>query len=293
MTDDRESASVEFTEEQGGQSTGSDLYGGCASLDEKIKSAQVNLLLKEILQKSVLPELCGRDLSAPPGEPYQSRARAEDAAFQKLVLSDDLEGCVEFVSAKTSQESWRQVCLGMFTTAAREFGKQWERDELDFVEVTIAMTKLHCMLNHLAQDKPEFEPEQEIASIALASADTEQHSFGLFIVSKFFQLEGWHVVGGPQLQIGEDVEDLVHDMWFDVIGISAATDSKASELRSAIQKIRLASSNSSISVLVGGKSFTDNPELHRIIGADDVASDAQDAVVKVRGILRRRALEQR
>lgn len=122
-------------------------------------------------------------------------------------------------------------------------------------------------------------------SIVLANAPSEQHAFGLSVVAKVFEFEGWTVSGGPHLQAGEQLEKLVSSNSFEVAGISATTPENARALSSKIENLRRASSNPRIVVIVGGGGFAEDPGLFREIGADDVAIDANDAVIKARALL--------
>jgi len=90
-------------------------------------------------------------------------------------------------------------------------------------------------------------------------------------------------VGAPWSE--EDLLTQVRTEWFDVIAFSAGCDSRLSHLKRDIARIRTASRNPNVRILVGGQVFSLEQELVRRVGADGWARDAKEAPVIVRQLL--------
>ena len=72
-----------------------------------------------------------------------------------------------------------------------------------------------------------------------------------------------------------DPAALVRSEWFEVICISAGSDARRDWLSAGIAAVRNASRNRAIGILVGGPSFSLNPDLAALVGADGTAVDAR------------------
>jgi MerR family transcriptional regulator, light-induced transcriptional regulator len=247
--------------------------------------------LESVVKSEVIPQLIlaekGALLTSHPRK-VESRAAttAEVDAFQVLIIHRNTSDCFEFVSAlRNGGLSLRSIYLGLFAPVAQQLGSKWDNDELDFVDVTIALSKLQTLLHDFAEPTDHFGPLDAARRIVLASSPDEQHALGMLIVSELFRMKGWDVSGGPGLAVGSDLNSMVNDNWYGVVGLSAGTEERAHQLKNEIDSIRRASRNQSISVLVGGPGFSEHPEISMSIGADGVAGDADEAVSKAQGMI--------
>ena len=208
--------------------------------------------------------------------------------FEVIVLYSDTVDCFSFVSALRERGvSLPDIYLGLFQPVAEHLGQRWEEDSLSFVEVTRAIGQMQTLVRTLGADGKTPHPIDAAHRIALASPSNEQHALGMLIVSQLFEMEGWEVEGGSQLAAGQPLNNLVHDEWFGVVGLSASSEEAARRLKSVIDDLRQASVNESISVIVGGRAFVGHPELSEEVGADDMAVDAMDAIAKAEQLLKR------
>jgi MerR family transcriptional regulator, light-induced transcriptional regulator len=241
----------------------------------------VERVLTNLARFSVIPEI----YSSLERQGAKRTPSEDDKAFQLLVLHGNYASCVEFIQERIDGNvTFRGLCLGLMSNAARDFGEQWAQDELTFLDVTVALARMHLLLHDFSKaERSVCHPDP--SSIVLASAPCEQHAFGVSVVAKVFEFEGWSVTGGPSLQAGAELEELVNKQSFDVAGISAATEDAAKALEPKIADLRRASSNPKIAVIVGGGGFSHDPELYRHIGADGFASDANAAVITARSLV--------
>ncbi len=104
------------------------------------------------------------------------------------------------------------------------------------------------------------------------------------MVAEFFLRDGWGVqVGAPASD--DELSALVRDAWFDVVGFSVACESRLLKVRREIASVRRHAQNPRLVVLVGGRVFSENPELVARVGADGYAASAAEAPVRARELV--------
>jgi methanogenic corrinoid protein MtbC1 len=161
--------------------------------------------------------------------------------------------------------------------AARELGERWNNDTCDFLEVTVGLGRLQQTLRDLsaATGRAQSRSDQP-GSVLITGLPDEQHTLGLLIVAECFVRDGWTVnVGHPLMEQG--LVDAVREDWYDVVGFSMALPERTAELRGTITRLRRASRNPQLVVLLGGHAYLDDSDLVRAVGADDGIGDARDA----------------
>jgi methanogenic corrinoid protein MtbC1 len=169
------------------------------------------------------------------------------------------------------------LCLHLLQPAARALGEMWMEDTVSFTDVTIAMMRLHDGLNAVTSRARDALPEaRRRHRILLAAAPGDNHRFGLAIVGAFFEQAGWSVTTAHQESVADLCDMLRHD-WFGVLGFSVSAEAYVPPLAAALPRLRRASRNASLAVLVGGAVFTARPDLARDIGADATAANGVQA----------------
>ena len=221
-----------------------------------------------------------------------SRPDIDQTDVDKLVaacLSHDEARCPAIVNALIeSGAALERICLDLLTPAARQLGMKWEDDEVDFLEVTLGLGRMQRVVRDLGRRVAAETPMSEDAGQAfLCGMPDEQHSLGLAMVAEFFVADGWGVTVGPPL----GAEDVLHEVgarWYDVIGLSAGVTERIPRIAEVIRRIRAASLNADLAVLVGGKPFIDHPELIAAVGADASAPDAAQGPMVARTLVQAR-----
>jgi methanogenic corrinoid protein MtbC1 len=224
--------------------------------------------LAKTLESDVIPRLVGAH-----GKPAASTdvqlSPGEVAAFVQLLRDGSDAELAAAVSALHRRGlAVDGVFLDLFAPAARHLGELWETDRCDFSTVTICLGRLQRLLREWS---PSFGNEVEHPAngrrILLAQHPDEQHSFGLSMVAEFFRREGWEVLGG----VGGAVPDpsaQVSREWFDAVGFSIGSETRIDWLRERITRLRKATRNRSVVVLVGGPLFVMQPAWAQSVGAD-------------------------
>jgi methanogenic corrinoid protein MtbC1 len=106
------------------------------------------------------------------------------------------------------------------------------------------------------------------------------------MVAEFFLQAGWNVQGGPMTSAAEMALMVGRD-WFDLVGLSMATEARVGQLTENIRAIRAASRNHAIGVMVGGPAFLAHPDLVDQVGADAMAANGDEATGHAEALLTR------
>jgi methanogenic corrinoid protein MtbC1 len=242
---------------------------------------------KERVEHVIEGEIIPRLMLLHRSEPTKTSDRVQDhppaisdhlVEFTELVLGQEIEVIGTYLEKLMEKgASLDALLLQLMAPAARRLGDMWDDDLIDFVDVTIGVSRLQQLIHRLtfALEKAN---EGSSKRVLLLPTPSEQHTFGLLMVSDFFRRNGWDVIGTPSLSIDE-ISDIVADQWFALIGFSLSCERLIDTLNSTIQTARRVSKNRSVKFVVGGRIFLDVPDLRQQVHADLVVTDAQEAVV--------------
>lgn len=228
-----------------------------------------------VLEDRVIPCL-GYDWSTNDAHPMKP-TEAEFEEFFGHLLRDDEARCVALIKRLRAKGlPMDAICLDVLAPAARRMDALWSDDSADFVAVTVAVGRLQALLRDFGPDFcAEVEPVIRPLRILLSQPEDDSHMFGLSMVAEFFRRDGWAVVGGVAGS-GVNPAQLVRNDWFDVVGLSVATESKLTWLRDLIAVMRQHSRNRQLVIMVGGPLFSMDPSLVQQVGAD-LTADARSA----------------
>lgn len=209
------------------------------------------------------------------------------AGFAQIVLDFELSVAQSYVERLLEQgASLDGVLLGLLAPVARHLGELWSSDARNFAEVTIALGNLHLLLREYGPElKSECREGEQIVGCraVLSPVRGDRHIFGVCVLDLYLRQSGCEVDLFPRFDLPM-MTRRVNTEWFDVIGLSASCDVLIDELSSDIRKLRRASFNSSVEVIVGGPAFSGHPERVASVGADGFAEDAHEAISLVAGI---------
>ncbi len=237
------------------------------AVSERVDAKSRLSRLAKTLEADVIPRLVG--------------AHGKSARAVAQLQPQEIEGFVGLLRNGTDAElaavveatrrrglSVESIFLELFAPAARHLGELWVADRCDFSTVTICLGRLQRLLREWS---PVFGTEVEHPAngrrILLAQHPEEQHSFGLSMVAEFFRREGWEVLGGVGGAVADPSAQVSRE-WFDVVGFSIGSETRIDWLRERIAKVRAATRNRSVVVLVGGPLFVMEPHWAQSVGAD-------------------------
>ncbi len=182
------------------------------------------------------------------------------------------------------------VCHDLLAPTARYLGELWDEDLCSFTDVTIGLLRLQDALHGVTADITLGGADGfRRHTIVLAAAPGDQHTFGLSMVSAFFQKAGWAVNAQPDSTLPE-LGALLRREWIGVLGFTVGSSARLERLAAIIPRLREVSRNRGLGVLVGGPVFLANPGLAAQIGADGTATDGTAAVALAENLLAGRTM---
>lgn len=238
----------------------------------------VNAMIQgEIIPRLLMAHDSGQaDPRAKRGRPINpddaSRFAMLPLRLEAASLLDEVDA---FIAEGTSVET---ICLDLLAPAARMLGEMWDRDECDFIDVTMGLWRLQEVMREIAARSPADLPSLKVPRSALFSPmPGDVHTFGTMMIEEVFSRAGWQseALVKPERR---ELLDRLGQRPFDLVGLTLARDCPSAALANLIKAMRSASMNSKIAVLVGGRMINDNPGIVQEVGADGTGADALAAL---------------
>lgn len=259
--------------------------------------------LSVVLENLVIPKLIadGHDLrnaiNAKPSDRKGNRSISDTDVeyFTALSLEGDARKLLDFVdNCLSTGSSVETIYVDLLAPAARRLGEYWDKDSVDFVDVTMGLWRVQEILRELTlRIPPSFEPGQGQRSALFSTMPGEQHSLGTLMVAECFQRAGWDadVLMEPTRS---ELTGKFANRHYDLIGLTISNDCPTTTISSLVKGIRAVSTNPDIRIMLGGRVINEQPELARICGSDGTASDAASAVALANSLvpIRANAFEQ-
>lgn len=241
--------------------------------------------LSKLVADHVLPHLVALHEPAAGTASAIPRARtAEIADLTLLVIGPDNDDAVNYLlRLKDEGVSLDDLHAELLEPAARRLGELWNEDSIDFVDVTLGVSRLQRLV-HVFEGLGQIPDYDDKRRVLLASAPGEQHSLGSTIVQKFLRASGWHVWSCNTHHVAEPAEIVARE-WFGVVGFSLGSDVHVGSLRQAIDEVRRRSLNPRIGIMIGGSAVARDPELVARVGADGTAANGPAAVILAKKLL--------
>jgi methanogenic corrinoid protein MtbC1 len=235
-----------------------------------------------VLEGDIIPRLLMAhvvDGSLAPKEERSTINAQDTQTFVALPLAmeaPDLLGEVDrFLGQGLSVED---VYLDLLAPAARHLGELWDRDECDFVDVTMGLWRLQEVMRDMSLRSPPRRDHDGPSRCALfCPVPGDVHSFGAQMIEEVFARAGWHseVLLQPRRR---ELLDYVAKNQVDLIGLTAACSDANAGLPGLIKALRSVSQNPGLSILVGGPMINNDPVIVAQIGADGTGADARAAL---------------
>jgi methanogenic corrinoid protein MtbC1 len=247
--------------------------------------------LARMIEQEIIPRLMLAHRALPDpvlrqAGPAYAIGADEVKQFAKLVLSHEEDvafGAVQSLRAR--DVSIERIYLDLLAPTARYLGELWEEDLCNFTDVTVGLGRLQRVLRELSPElgKSVDHPEHG-RRVLLLPCPGEQHTFGLVMVAEFFRMASWDVTGGAWAA-DTDAAALVESEWFDVVGFSLGAAVHLSALTDSVRRVRSATCNRDLIILVGGPLFGVHPEFVAQVGADGMSIDGHEAPVLAESLI--------
>lgn len=217
-------------------------------------------ILKEIVATSILPRL-----------DFDHAQPALRSIFQGIQNHDDASDVFLRIAATGERLSRVVDELAHQACAA---GILWEEDQIDLHDVTTRLARLQFIARLLSSKLERAHPHPK-RRILLMPCPRETHVFGLQLLAMTFRDAGWAVTTSGATP--EWPGDALARSPYDVVGLSVSDEHLLPLLRDEIRRLRRASRNQSLRVLVGGPCFDRGDADVDSVGADAYAPDAGSA----------------
>lgn len=169
--------------------------------------------------------------------------------FCAVLLDSAPERALEFVAKLQAQGVSRQhLRFGLIAGVARLLGEQWDRDEVSFVDVTVATGHLYAVMRAVSSDLgPNRAPIRPERRALFASVPDETHTLGVTLAADAFRDAGWVI----DLKLAESHESLVRHADLGkplVIGLSLSTKARLPELIRLVLALRIVTPSAIVGV---------------------------------------------
>lgn len=214
------------------------------------------------------------------------------SSFSKQAALDQIEVKQLTLATITSMEEtrkilskWRRqgtrlkdIYLQGIAQSAKHIGELWCSDELNFVNVTIAFSRLQRAMHEFSEEfLTEAKAESNGLSLLVMTEPGSHHGLGAFMLSEFFRQAGWQVT----LAVPQDIEDFkrifISD-WFDAVVVSMSTDRHIDAVSKATLELHKSTVNPNLNIYVGGPMAFISPQEMNWEGTVLLITDAEQAV---------------
>ncbi|NDW03580.1 cobalamin B12-binding domain-containing protein [Jiella pacifica] len=210
--------------------------------------------------------------------------RMEADRFLGLVLSDSPEAqWRHLLDLQAAGMDLETLLMEIMAPAVRELGEMWLNDRMSFVEVTTKSARLQHMIRSLGRPDS-FRMTDGRASVLLATAPGEQHTFGLFVLAELFLAAGWSVSLEANTRL-DMLCELAETRRYDAIGMSVGSERFLPPVREQVATLRQATQSNTSRIFLGGWAFTAAAQSLDDYGADLVALDGRSAVERAETLL--------
>lgn len=220
-------------------------------------------------------------LSDVDGEPGGAITGSTVEQFAQLPLSLEAANLAQEIDRLLeSGVAVEAIYVDLLAPTARILGEMWERDECDFVEVTMGLWRLQEVMREIGSRYPSIRqksgPPGRMTAL-FCPLPGDDHSFGALMIDEVFARAGWSSEAIPLPQRRE-LLDTVSRRAFDCVGLTVTRDCPVAVMRNLIQALRKVSANPDVVILVGGRFIDSDPAIVAEIGADGTGADARGAL---------------
>ncbi len=247
--------------------------------------AQVGEVLAGIIRTRILPELNAARHPLPSATPHLITPQDIDNLRLCIGVADPQPTEMLLCGLKRRGVSRQAVLLDLFTPVARRMGDEWLADDCSFAEVTLGVARLARLMRTEAMPPLSIRLQDAPRTVLLTTCPGDDHSFGLLVLEDHFRADGWTT----HVRLPRDADDILNALaqaHIDVVGLSLSCTGPYAATASLVRRMRQASRNRDLVILVGGAAFIDKPSQALALGADGAAINAADAVATATALLR-------
>lgn len=172
--------------------------------------------------------------------------------------------------------SVKEIYLHVFQRSQQEVGRLWQRERISVAQEHYCTAATQLIMSQLYPYI--FATEKNGRTLVAACVPGELHEIGMRMVSDFFELEGWdsYYLGANMPEA--DLISTLKERKAELLALSATLTDNVGVAARLIAAVRAADIGHPVRILVGGRPFTEVPDLWQRIGADGSGQDAEEAL---------------
>jgi methanogenic corrinoid protein MtbC1 len=170
----------------------------------------------------------------------------------------------------------KRVYLDVFQRSQHKIGVLWMRNEISVAQEHFCTASTQAVM---AMMYPRLFQGERNGRVAVATCvGGELHELGIRMVADFLELEGWDTYYLGASTPDKDVVASIKDREAGLLAVSVTMPYNVNLAERLIKAVRAEPGLDGAKVMVGGYPFAIDTELHRRIGADATAKDAEHAL---------------
>lgn len=201
-------------------------------------------------------------------------------ALWAAALSSDRSACRSIIQHALADGLQADLLADCYIPAvAHQLGEMWCADTLGFAQVTIGTARLQALLRDLG---PEWTADQTASAdaplILLVSPQNDQHTLGTVLVAGQLRRRGYSVRMALD-PAREELLQMMQQMAFDAVFISASQSESLEKLRRMIDFLRKAP-DSPPSFAIGGGIVEMHEQVASLVGVEVATNNIDEAIEK-------------
>lgn len=249
-------------------------------------SDEISRILRDIILNRVVPELAARHPA-----PWSPTRHPLVAELAKLLAMGDSRGAAALViGALGSTSQLIPLLATLAEPAARLLGDMWGEDTIGELDVTLGLCCLRTAVRQAGLLSSPAPPVAAAPAVLCAAQPDEPHALGTTFHPEALWQSGWTPsIAGPGTE--DALLTRLEAQHFDCLDLSLsaaiARDERLPEMAQLITRVRLASRNPRLAIIVSGRSTT-QPGITRL-GADATVPSTLHLMQTVRHAIAMRA----
>jgi len=225
-------------------------------------------------QHKAIIELSQQELTPP--QAVDSFWLERKNAFRAAALQGDHHLCLKIAKEIVKQPSdITDFYLLVLQPVLYEIGTLWEKNKISAAQehlVSAIVSRVMAATNLLISNPAQLQGRALVSSCA-----NEHHEIGALMIADMLELDNWEVC---YLGANVPVADLLEQLRIvkpEVLALSVTMAFNLNTAHDIITRLRQDPELYAMKVVVGGRAFSDNPDLWQHIGADACAADLAEA----------------
>lgn len=205
-------------------------------------------------------------------------------SYLDLLLKAQRKEAIQFILEQVEDGlPLKSVYLQIIQPVMYEIGRLWQTDEIDIAVEHYCSASTQLLMAQLFPYVLSTRiSDHKMVGCCLGS---ELHEMGMRIVCDFFEIEGWDTYFSGAITPIDSIIAMVNEQQPDILCLSSTMSYGVHQTKNVIERLRSKAEFDRVKIMVGGLAFIINPELYKLVGADAMAKNAEDAIIMANKLL--------